>query len=356
MKVAVFDVAAEMGGAMTVLHAFHAVAAKLSDIEWVYCLSGPHLEEGGTTRVVVTSWIKRSWIHRLFFDLVVARRVIRDERVDVVISLQNLAIPGCEVPQLLYVHQALPFAKLRFKLTRHPLLWAYQNLIGAMILNGARRAAVTVVQTHTMKEQLLSRVPTLEASRVRVISPEVPQAPSKRVDHARPNSGTIFLYPAGPAPYKNHALLLEAWQRALRSGCEGELVLTITQPQLSRLSSTASELGRVRAVGYLPHGQVLSLYQESVLVFPSLIESFPLPLIEARGAGALILCADTAFGREILGDYPNAFFFDGADEADFAQLLVRASTGELKTVDPTQGWVPTGLGWNEVISCARGMV
>ena len=45
------------------------------------------------------------------------------------------------------------------------------------------------------------------------------------------------------------------------------------------------------------------------LIFPSFIETFGLPLLEARESGAPVLAADTPFAREILANYEKAEFF-----------------------------------------------
>ena len=70
---------------------------------------------------------------------------------------------------------------------------------------------------------------------------------------------------------------------------------------------------------------VLQTASEKTLVFPSYIESYGLPLAEARKCGALILASDTPFSKEILRGYKNAYFFNpfAPDElADFMQGII----------------------------------
>lgn len=53
---------------------------------------------------------------------------------------------------------------------------------------------------------------------------------------------------------------------------------------------------------------VFEMYSKSVLVFPSFVESFGMPLLEARMSNSVILASDQNFSREILKDYNNAYF------------------------------------------------
>ena len=74
--------------------------------------------------------------------------------------------------------------------------------------------------------------------------------------------------------------------------------------------------------GSLPREKVFEFYTNSVLVFPSYLESFGLPLLEARLIGAPIIASDTSFSREILEGYDNAVFFSEMNSESMGQKII----------------------------------
>jgi len=66
------------------------------------------------------------------------------------------------------------------------------------------------------------------------------------------------------------------------------------------------------------------MYAKSILVFPSYVESFGLPLLEAKLTGTYIIASDTPFCREILNGYDNVEFFEEMDYKKLGeQILLR---------------------------------
>ncbi len=78
--------------------------------------------------------------------------------------------------------------------------------------------------------------------------------------------------------------------------------------------------GCVEFLGYVPPEDLVDLYRRcAVFVFPSSIETFGNPLVEAMACGAPIASSNTAAMPEVLGDA--AAYFDPADVKDMAGVL-----------------------------------
>jgi glycosyltransferase involved in cell wall biosynthesis len=111
-----------------------------------------------------------------------------------------------------------------------------------------------------------------------------------------------FLYPATPDPHKNHLNLFRAWQLLHQEGIAAELHVTI-----ARSSPLSCHIERERASGVLifNHGEVdacemAKLYQQcSALIYPSKMESFGLPLLEAGVVGLPIVAAELDYVRDV---------------------------------------------------------
>lgn len=111
-----------------------------------------------------------------------------------------------------------------------------------------------------------------------------------------------FFYPATPDPHKNHANLLEAWQLLHNDGISAELHVTIAPDSPLSLQI---ERERAKGVPIINHGEVdtyvmIELYKQcSALIYPSKMESFGLPLVEAGVLGLPIVASELDYVRDV---------------------------------------------------------
>lgn len=79
---------------------------------------------------------------------------------------------------------------------------------------------------------------------------------------------------------------------------------------------------RIDFLGHRSTEELIDLYARcSVFVFPSTVETFGNPLVEAMACGAPIACSDSAAMPEIVGDA--ALYFDPGDPAGMARRLIQ---------------------------------
>jgi glycosyltransferase involved in cell wall biosynthesis len=131
-------------------------------------------------------------------------------------------------------------------------------------------------------------------------------------------------------PYKNCDGLLRAW--ALARGELGERQLAVVgigrdQEYLGSLHSLAAELGisgDVVFVGGVPLEETVSFYRAAdALVYPSLNETFGLPLLEAMACGCPVVTSDTSAMPETAGGA--AVLADPKEPASIARGIVEAA-------------------------------
>ena len=115
-----------------------------------------------------------------------------------------------------------------------------------------------------------------------------------------------FLYVATGEPHKNHVNLIEAWKLLAAERLYPSLCLTVLDRQYARLAKiidqARTEHGlRIYNVNAHSWPEIERLYEESgALVYPSTLESFGLPLIEARRAGLSIIAAELDYVRDMV--------------------------------------------------------
>ena len=113
-----------------------------------------------------------------------------------------------------------------------------------------------------------------------------------------------FIYIADAYAHKNHLNLLYAWELLAIEGLFPSLVLVISYydrsifPQLKKISLEYKL--NITFFEELQHSDLIDLYGSSrALVYPSLIESFGLPLLEAKYLNIPILASELDFVRDV---------------------------------------------------------
>lgn len=164
-------------------------------------------------------------------------------------------------------------------------------------------ADAIVVQTTTMQESVRARF-----GREAIVAPFLPEpmaAPAQPAASAR-SERTAFLYVASGEPHKNHARLLEAWQMLARDGLRPPLWLTLDPlryaPVVATLDKAVAEHGlNISNFGNVSRAALRDLYAKAAaLIYPSTLESYGLPLLEARAAGLPLLTGELDYVRDIV--------------------------------------------------------
>ena len=115
-----------------------------------------------------------------------------------------------------------------------------------------------------------------------------------------------FVYIASAEPHKNHINLIEAWNKLAQIKRFPSLILTFDPtlfPVVQRevIRSNAVYGTRIKNLGSLDKKDVLNLYRQSkYLIYPSKLESFGLPLLEAQNLGLKIVASELDFVRDLL--------------------------------------------------------
>tara|TARA_R100000049_G_C1955462_1_gene109149 strand:- start:416 stop:1069 length:654 start_codon:yes stop_codon:yes gene_type:complete len=186
-----------------------------------------------------------------------------------------------------------------------------------------------------MREQMVRDYPELDGRMVVLAQPPPSwlsgtamkkDAGDRFVDRTR----LRLFYPAAAYPHKNHALLLALANMSNLEGFVDEIIITV-EPNTMEANNFIRTTGRLRSAE-------MQLYYgwADALIFPSLAESYGLPLVEAMWVGLPILCADRPYARELCGS--DAIYFNPMDPAS-----AEAAVGELH-LRLTSGWLPD---WSE---------
>ena len=119
-----------------------------------------------------------------------------------------------------------------------------------------------------------------------------------------------FCYVSTGAEHKNHNRLLNAWEKLFDEGKFPELYLTIPKVNtvlIDKIIALQEKGVKIHNYGFLQKPEIEDLYSKSeYLIYPSLTESFGLPIIEAINNGCKVVASDLRFVHAII--QPSATF------------------------------------------------
>lgn len=255
---------------------------------------------------------------RILWEQTDLPRLFRRHRLDLVHFPYSSTCWSYSAPQVVTVHDTINFIMPR---TMSVAERVYRKILQHRFKANPRCRIIAVSNTDA---SVLRRHLKLEEKRTAVVyhgRPEAFVADPETVGAPRP--GGDLLWVGRPYLHKNVELLVRMMAELVRRrpGRVPTLhMVGVDREASERLGRLAGRLGVRDVIRFSPprpHGELPALFQSArLLVFPSLIESFGLPPLEALCAGTPVVCSDLAIFREILGEA--ACFADPHDAAAFA--------------------------------------
>jgi len=335
--------AATEGGALTILKQFLegiSIYSKKNIHYYIFC-SLEELEVYERENIKIINNIKgKKWLDRIKWDLWGLKNwgKKKDIRADLIISFQNTGVKYYnDVKQLIYLHQSIPFfqtIKWDFFKKDERFYWFRKNIYEKIIKYSLRKNSYIVVQTEWMKNAVIEQF-NWNPKKISVIKPNVENIPLQKVPEIDFNDNKFHIfYPANTAKYKNHELIINALKYIKDSKPEIYKNLIIHFTFDSGLSNNINAVlinlikdlqvdEHIKCEGKICYERVLSFYKScDLMVFPSYIETFGLPLIEAASFGMSILAADMNYAREVIGNYEGVKFLNYKDSKLWAENII----------------------------------
>jgi glycosyltransferase involved in cell wall biosynthesis len=184
---------------------------------------------------------------------------------------------------------------------------------------GCKRVSRFIVQTASMS-RLLQETLAIDPTKI-CVSPFIP---ASRLTNAQPHRdrsatqkklaevGLDFIYPASGESYKNHRTLIDAWCILASDGIRPSLAVTVDTERYSKLcehlSAQCSHFNlRIQNLGFISSDAIAhAISNAGAIIYPSLTESFGIPLAEAHVRGKPIIASELDFVRDVC--VPNETF------------------------------------------------
>lgn len=231
-------------------------------------------------------------------------------------------------PYIVVIHDLIMYHHSRREATTKSLLtYNIKHVLHKYVVRHAAHAAEHIIVPSQWTKQDVVKTLKVNTKDVTVVYEGITAMPP--VKKQTPDT-PYFLYVGSAYPHKNISGLLNAWEAFLKQESGYNLIIAGKQDRFLERLVHSKQYKQSKKVEIIPNptdDQLGALYaQASAFVFPSLIEGFGLPPLEAMQYHIPIVSSSRSCMPEILGEA--AIYADPDDARAFAQAMQTAVSDE----------------------------
>jgi glycosyltransferase involved in cell wall biosynthesis len=362
MKILINGLSSKAGGGITVLSGVIQAINLNRNCDFNYLLISPDDKKfrgmvGESITLVPVSPLSRSRLGLAKFYFVDLPGVIKREKVDVILNLGDLILP-VSVPQVYFfdwAYAVYPKGSFWGKMTIPELIT--RRTKAYIIKRGINRCAAVFAQNYTMKHELEK---CFGVKNIVVMPTPVDYGPYRRAKANSTHDGPVkrLIYLSNYASHKNLEILIDVAKVIRSKQLPYRISLTIDSKLNSgsrRFLSAIREAGvstSLDNLGAIAPSEVPNvLRSHHALLFPTLLESYGLPLIEAMAAEISIITSKLPQLEEVCGDA--ALYFDPISAEDIVEkiaLCFRDETLRMRRISSGVGRLCSIPSWNDLLA------
>ncbi len=275
-----------------------------------------------------------SRLKKVFFSIFILKRIIIQENIDVIVYAGGIPNPFIRrIPCVLFIRQALYFEKMareKISLKSRMIVFIKKFLLKIT----AKKAKIIFVQTNWMKDKVKKsfKPKGLIVKLVWNTFNNISERNKRKFSDHMENENINLLYVSLPRPYKNHIYLLRGFKIAIDRGFKGKLILTCPRKEEAKSKTEINIINEINKLniennieltGIISREKTLRLYEKSdIFIFPSLCESFGVPLLEALNYCMPIIGSNIEVVKEVT--YNKFIYFDPNNPKEIADKIIEA--------------------------------
>ena len=263
------------------------------------------------------------------WEQVALPRAVARVRPDLLHCTSNTAPVKCPVPLVLTLHDII-FLEKRQSSSRslyQEMGWHYRRLVVPRILSECRKIiTVSNFECNRIREALNLPKDRLTAVYNGYSTHFRQMPPAPEIVHKYVPSDDYLFFLGNTDPKKNTPRVLKAYGLYLRQSKHKRplLIADLKEEAIDGILS-AEGIKEVKPYlsfpGYIPNADLAALYNGAfAFLYPSLRESFGIPMLESMACGTPVIAGNTSAMPEIAGE--GALLADPLDENDIARKIL----------------------------------
>jgi glycosyltransferase involved in cell wall biosynthesis len=278
---------------------------------------------------------KHSWLLRMSYEWILFFKLSKTLKPDLWLSLHDIT-PLVKVRrQAVYCHNPTPFYSMTWQEVKmSPILWVFTVLYKYLYRLFIKRNSHVIVQQEWLRDAFIKMYGKL---------PLVVAYPSLNITGTELQKKEIgnkhlFLYPSFPRVFKNFEVICEAAEiLERRNVLNFEVRLTIDGSENAYSKWVFLKYDHVKNLNFIGLQSKINLAKQyeasSVVIFPSKLETWGLPISEAKLHKKALILADLPYAHETVGCYDKVSYFPATNATVLADIMQAIIENK---------WLPTG--------------
>jgi glycosyltransferase involved in cell wall biosynthesis len=255
--------------------------------------------------------------------------------------------------RVVYCHNPSPFFRLSLKdFFYEPKLYIFNKVYDYIYKINIKKNNIVIVQQNWIKKEFELRY---KPNKIIVSHPIMPHEPFPKV--GKKNQKVNFFYPVLPRVFKNIELACQATfilNEKYKDKFNLYLTLDGNENRYARdIYKKYSLVSNIKFLGILSKEEMDDYFSSmDCLIFPSRMETWGLPISEAKDYNLPILVSDLPFAHETVGSYKKVKFFDCHNARSLSDIMASVIEGAIEydfnfTQDKTK---PDALNWADLLA------
>ena len=281
----------------------------------------------------------KSYLLRCYYEYIFFYKLSKKLKPYLWLSLHDITPNVKAEIRAVYCHNPSPFYKFKriSDWFLEPTFTLFNKLYKYFYKINMNKNNYVIVQQNWLKEEF-SMMFNIEKDKIIVANPEIQKPLIEREVKKYESSKFTFFFPSFPRMFKNFEVICEAANILKKEGNdEIQFVLTMTGNEnkyAKKIYSKYSHLTNLKFIGLQTREKCFELYQQcDALIFPSELETWGLPITEAKNFGLPIIAADLPYAHETVGKYNRVLYFDVNDSKNLVEKIKRLRNNDFVSLE-----------------------
>ena len=261
---------------------------------------------------------KKSYLKRLYYEYIYFKKLSEKLKPYLWLSLHDMTPNVTADKRVVYCHNPMMFYKMtKEEREKSFKLFLFSKFYKYIYKMNIKKNNYVIVQQDQIRKEFKK---AFGIENIIVAHPEVnPEA--LKIDKNIEIEKNSFVYPSFPRVFKNFEVICKAAEILENKNIKNfKVYLTIDGSEnvySKEIVEKYNELECVKFIGLQSRENLMRYYNKTeTVIFPSKIETWGLPITEAKEFKKKLILANLPYAHETLGNYEDVFFFnpDSAEE------------------------------------------
>ena len=261
---------------------------------------------------------KKSYLKRFYYEYFYFKRLSKKLKPYLWFSLHDMTPNVVADKRAVYCHNSIIFYDMKIKdMINEFKMFMFSRFYKYIYKINIKKNNFVVVQQDWIRKRF---------KKIFKIKNVVVAHPNVVIDDSNNNYKNTkivknsFLYPSFPRIFKNFEVICKAVEILENKNIENfKVYLTIDGSENIYSKEIVEKYGRLKCIEFIglqTRENLMKYYSKiETVIFPSKLETWGLPISEAKAFGKNIILADLEYAHETLGTYEKVMFF-GPDDAE----------------------------------------